>query len=78
MTVSSVFWLCIFCAGWKRNTLNVLYIIPGNLLFPDPSFDIIAERVIVSPVLKLLVFSAAPDAVSPKIPLAFLTSHCIG
>ncbi|KAK9798186.1 hypothetical protein WJX73_000651 [Symbiochloris irregularis] len=48
--------------GWKRNSLNVLYIIPSNLLFPDDSFAQITSRLFVSPILKLLVFSKAPQA----------------
>lgn len=45
------------CAGWMRMCLQVLFFAPANLLEPEASFRRFAGRLIVSPVVRVLVFS---------------------
>jgi hypothetical protein len=48
--------------GWRRMALQILYIVPGNLRDPAASFKAVANKLIVGPILKTLVFSTEPDA----------------
>jgi hypothetical protein len=48
--------------GWKRMALQILYIVPGDLRDPRDGFSAIAEKLIVGPILKTLVFGTTPDA----------------
>lgn len=45
------------CTGWMRMCLQVLFFAPVNLLEPEDSFRRFAGRLIVSPVVRVLVFS---------------------
>jgi hypothetical protein len=45
--------------GWKRMALQILFFVPGDLGRPQRSFDALAGRMIVSPVLRKLVFGNA-------------------
>lgn len=47
--------------GWKRMALQILYIVPGDLRDPTKGFAAIANRLIVGPILKTLVFSTEPE-----------------
>ena len=47
--------------GWKRMALQILYIVPGDLRDPSKGFSAIANRLIVGPILKTLVFSTEPE-----------------
>ena len=47
--------------GWKRMALQILYIVPGDLRDPSKGFAAIANRLIVGPILKTLVFSTEPE-----------------
>lgn len=46
--------------GWQRMVLQILYFGPSNLLDPRESFSRVADRLIVSPVVKTLVFCKVP------------------
>ena len=43
--------------------LQILYFVPFNLMQPAASFAAVSQKLLVSPVLKKLVFSNAPDEV---------------
>ena len=45
--------------GWKRMALQILFFVPGDLGRPERSFNALAGRMIVSPVLRKLVFGNA-------------------
>lgn len=45
--------------GWKRMALQILFFVPGDLGRPERSFDALAGKMIVSPVLRKLVFGNA-------------------
>lgn len=47
--------------GWRRMALQILYIVPGDLRDPSKGFSAIANRLIVGPILKTLVFSTEPE-----------------
>lgn len=49
--------------GWQRMVLQILFFGPSNLLEPEETFRQISERLIVSPVIKTLVFNKVPDQV---------------
>lgn len=49
--------------GWERMVLQILFLGPSNLLEPDASFAKMSEKLIVSPIVKTLVFSKVPDKV---------------
>lgn len=51
------------CPGWQRMALQILYFVPFNLMQPAASFAAVSQKLLVSPVLKKLVFSNAPDEV---------------
>jgi hypothetical protein len=48
--------------GWRRMALQILYIVPGDLRDPAAGFRAVANRLIVGPILKTLVFSTQPEA----------------
>jgi hypothetical protein len=58
----AVFWP----AGWQRMALQILYFVPYNLLQPAASFSAISQKLMVSPVLKKLVFLNSPEEVLLK------------
>ena len=49
--------------GWQRMALQILYFVPYDLLQPAASFSAISQKLLVSPVLKKLVFLNSPDEV---------------
>jgi hypothetical protein len=49
--------LLLIDTGWMRMCLQVLFFAPVNLLEPEESFGRFAGRLIVSPVVRVLVFS---------------------
>ncbi|GMH33802.1 hypothetical protein BSKO_01636 [Bryopsis sp. KO-2023] len=53
--------------GWMRTALLVLYFGPYNLLQPQASFRAIADKWIVSPVIRILVYSRIPKSVTKWI-----------
>lgn len=50
--------------GWQRMVLQILFFGPSNLLDPEESFNQISGKLIVSPVIKTLVYNKVPEAVS--------------
>ena len=57
--------------------LQILYFVPYNLLQPSASFSAISQKLLVSPVLKKLVFLNSPEEVGPQIRLSSCsTSVC--
>jgi hypothetical protein len=50
--------------GWARMSLLVLYFQPFDLLTPQKSFEAISEKLIVGPVVRTLVYSKIPRAVT--------------
>ncbi|PKA65575.1 hypothetical protein AXF42_Ash005909 [Apostasia shenzhenica] len=49
--------------GWERMVLQILFLGPSNLLEPTASFSQMSEKLIVSPIVKTLVFSKVPEKV---------------
>ncbi|XVF14353.1 hypothetical protein REPUB_Repub09cG0051800 [Reevesia pubescens] len=49
--------------GWERMVLQILFFGPSNLLEPNASFAQMSQKLIVSPIIKTLVFSKVPDRV---------------
>jgi len=47
--------------GWRRMAMQILYIVPGNLRDPSMGFKAVANKLIVGPILKTLVFSTEPE-----------------
>jgi hypothetical protein len=47
--------------GWRRMAMQILYIVPGDLRDPAAGFAAVAEKLIVGPILKTLVFSTEPE-----------------
>jgi len=52
--------------------LQILFLGPANLLEPNASFEQMSEKLIVSPIVKTLVFSKVPEKVT-----IFLLYHYI-
>ncbi|KAL9674406.1 hypothetical protein QQ045_030678 [Rhodiola kirilowii] len=52
-----------FCVGWERMVLQILFLGPSNLLEPNASFSQMSQKLIVSPIVKTLVFSKVPEKV---------------
>jgi hypothetical protein len=44
--------------------LQILFLGPANLLEPNASFEQMSEKLIVSPIVKTLVFSKVPEKVT--------------
>lgn len=49
--------------GWERMVLQILFLGPSNLLEPKASFSQMSQKLIVSPIVKTLVFSKVPEKV---------------
>ncbi|KAL9227007.1 hypothetical protein vseg_002755 [Gypsophila vaccaria] len=49
--------------GWERMVLQILFLGPSNLLEPNASFGQMSQKLIVSPIVKTLVFSKVPEKV---------------
>ncbi|KAK1297015.1 hypothetical protein QJS10_CPB15g01329 [Acorus calamus] len=49
--------------GWERMVLQILFLGPSNLLEPTASFSQMSQKLIVSPIIKTLVFSKVPEKV---------------
>ncbi|KAG7580306.1 hypothetical protein ISN44_As08g001160 [Arabidopsis suecica] len=49
--------------GWERMVLQILFLGPSNLLEPNASFARMSQKLIVSPIVKTLVFSKVPEKV---------------
>lgn len=56
----------IFGAGWERMVLQILFLGPSNLLEPNASFAQMSQKLIVSPIVKTLVFSKVPEKVNNR------------
>lgn len=54
--------------------LQILYFVPYNLLQPAPSFAAVSRKLLVSPVLKKLVFLNSPEEVRCVSALTLLTA----
>jgi hypothetical protein len=72
----------IFGAGWERMVLQILFLGPSNLLEPKASFAQMSQKLIVSPIVKTLVFSKVPEKVDklvkffgPQAPSAWVLFH---
>ncbi|KAL0450496.1 UNVERIFIED_CONTAM: hypothetical protein Slati_1606000 [Sesamum latifolium] len=53
--------------GWERMVLQILFLGPSNLLEPNASFSQMSQKLIVSPIVKTLVFSKVPEKVQDWI-----------
>ncbi|XP_039119118.1 uncharacterized protein LOC120255337 [Dioscorea cayenensis subsp. rotundata] len=53
--------------GWERMVLQILFLGPSNLLEPTASFAQMSQKLIVSPIVKTLVFSKVPEKVQDWI-----------
>lgn len=53
--------------GWERMVLQILFLGPSNLLEPNASFSQMSQKLIVSPIIKTLVFSKVPEKVKDWI-----------
>lgn len=53
-----------FVSGWERMVLQILFLGPSNLLEPNASFSQMSQKLIVSPIVKTLVFSKVPEKAS--------------
>eukprot|EP00250_Pteridium_aquilinum_P000421 c10462_g1_i1 orf=147-1571(+) len=49
--------------GWERMVLQILFLGPSDLLEPKKSFAQISQKLIVSPIIKTLVFNKVPEKV---------------
>lgn len=49
--------------GWERMVLQILFLGPSDLLEPKNSFSKMSQKLIVSPIIKTLVFSKVPEKV---------------
>ena len=49
----------ILAIGWQRMALQILFFVPGDLAHPGGSFAPLAGRLLVSPVLRKLVYGNA-------------------
>ncbi|BBN01456.1 hypothetical protein MPTK1_2g07530 [Marchantia polymorpha subsp. ruderalis] len=49
--------------GWERMVLQILFLGPSNLLEPTQSFRQMSKKLIVSPIVKTLVYNKVPDKV---------------
>lgn len=50
-------------SGWERMVLQILFLGPSNLLEPTASFEQMSQKLIVSPIVRTLVFSKVPEKV---------------
>ncbi|CAM6117338.1 unnamed protein product [Calypogeia fissa] len=49
--------------GWERMVLQILFLGPSNLLEPRETFRKMSKKLIVSPIIKTLVYNKVPDKV---------------
>ncbi|KAG6554714.1 hypothetical protein Mapa_003733 [Marchantia paleacea] len=49
--------------GWERMVLQILFLGPSNLLEPTQSFRQMSKKLIVSPIVKTLVYNKVPEKV---------------
>ncbi|KAI5065054.1 hypothetical protein GOP47_0019749 [Adiantum capillus-veneris] len=49
--------------GWERMVLQILFLGPSDLLEPKKSFAQMSQKLIVSPIIKTLVFNKVPEKV---------------
>uniref|UniRef100_A0A7N0SW89 T4P13.26 protein n=1 Tax=Kalanchoe fedtschenkoi TaxID=63787 RepID=A0A7N0SW89_KALFE len=49
--------------GWERMVLQILFLGPSNLLEPNATFSQMSQKLIVSPIVKTLVFNKVPEKV---------------
>lgn len=49
--------------GWERMVLQILFLGPSDLLEPQRTFTQMSQKLIVSPIVKTLVFSKVPEKV---------------
>ncbi|XWS32933.1 hypothetical protein CRYUN_Cryun22dG0033300 [Craigia yunnanensis] len=49
--------------GWERMVSQILFLGPSKLLEPNASFAQMSQKLIVSPIIKTLVFSKVPEMV---------------
>ncbi|KAM3411731.1 hypothetical protein ACQJBY_003409 [Aegilops geniculata] len=61
--------------GWERMVLQILFLGPSNLLEPNASFAQMSQKLIVSPIVKTLVFSKVPEKVCIS-PCGVSWLHC--
>uniref|UniRef100_M1D707 Uncharacterized protein n=1 Tax=Solanum tuberosum TaxID=4113 RepID=M1D707_SOLTU len=57
--------------------LQILFLGPSNLLEPKASFAQMSQKLIVSPIVKTLVFSKVPEKVSHLLPSSILHNYFI-
>lgn len=65
--------LVYFTIGWERMVLQILFLGPSNLLEPNASFAQMSQKLIVSPIVKTLVFSKVPE----KVIIVAIEESCI-
>lgn len=53
---------CPFLPGWQRMALQVLFFGPENIYDPIESFTAVSNRLVVSPIVRKLVFNKASPA----------------
>lgn len=58
--------------------LQILFLGPSNLLEPNASFEQMSQKLIVSPIVKTLVFSKVPEKVRPFLLHDFLRKLLVG
>jgi hypothetical protein len=52
------------CAGWERMVLQILFLGPSDLLEPKQTFRKVSKKLIVSPIIKTLVYNKVPEKVT--------------
>lgn len=67
----------VFGAGWERMVLQILFLGPSNLLEPNATFAQMSQKLIVSPIVKTLVFSKVPEKVRNDSDAKFLVDPLI-
>nr|XP_043632065.1 uncharacterized protein LOC122603430 isoform X2 [Erigeron canadensis] len=63
--------------GWERMVLQILFLGPSNLLEPKASFSQMSQKLIVSPIVKTLVFSKVPEKARSLTSRVLDWAHCI-
>ncbi|KAH7440805.1 hypothetical protein KP509_03G011300 [Ceratopteris richardii] len=57
--------------GWERMVLQILFLGPSDLLEPRKSFTQMSQKLIVSPIIKTLVFSKVPEKVITELKMLY-------
>ena len=52
--------------------LQILFLGPSNLLEPNATFAQMSQKLIVSPIVKTLVFSKVPEKVKNNLSILFI------